>query len=266
MNYKIFPLYIAILFAFSSCKTKEKTTGLSYLQNVEQIATDVSISNSKSTIQVGDQLVIFVTSKNMDVVKPFNQGYYSSQNSATPGNASNSSNSEKLYEVDENGDIDFPLLGKINTTQISLEDLKSDLTFQISSYVKNPTVSVRLANFKVTLLGEVAKPGQYILSEKNPSILNALGIAGDLTMYGKRNDVLIVRNINGQITKSRINLIDENFVNSPYFNLKQGDVIYVSPTETKERAARQDPNTAVYIAVAGTIVGLAGIFITIFKN
>jgi len=93
-----------------------------------------------------------------------------------------------------------------------------------------------------------------------------LGLAGDLTMYGKRNDVLLVRNENGQILKERINLMDANFINSPYYELKQNDVIYVSANETKEKTARLNPNTGTYIAIAGTIIGLAGIFITIFKK
>ena len=85
-------------------------------------------------------------------------------------------------------------------------------------------------------------------------------------MYGTRNDLLLVRNENGIISKERINLMDANFINSPYFQLKQGDVIYVSASKIKERAAKLDPNTGTYVAIAGMIIGIAGIFITIFKN
>ncbi|WP_233701822.1 polysaccharide biosynthesis/export family protein [Kaistella solincola] len=234
------------------------------MQNAEQIAT-AAASSQLNTVQKGDQLVIFVTAKNMEVVKPFNQAYYSSQNSisTTP---SSSNSTEKTYLVNSEGDIDFPILGAINTTDKTLEEVKNDLTQRITAYVKNPTVTVRLANFKVTVLGEVTRPGQYSLPEVNPTLLSAIGIAGDLTMYGKREDILIVRNVDGQPTKERLNLLDANFVNSPYFYLKQGDVIYVSSNETKAKIARQDPNTSIYLAVAGTIIGLAGIFITIFKK
>ncbi|WP_233701940.1 polysaccharide biosynthesis/export family protein [Kaistella treverensis] len=234
------------------------------MQNAEQIAT-AAASSQLNTVQKGDQLVIFVTAKNMEVVKPFNQAYYSSQNSisTTP---SSSNSTEKTYLVNSEGDIDFPILGTINTTNKTLEEVKNDLTQRITAYVKNPTVTVRLANFKVTVLGEVTRPGQYSLPEVNPTLLSAIGIAGDLTMYGKREDVLIVRNVDGQPTKERVNLLDANFVNSPYFYLKQGDVIYVSSNETKAKIARQDPNTSIYLAVAGTLIGLAGIFITIFKK
>lgn len=266
MNKKIFLILVSIL-SLASCKSKEKPSELNYMQNVEQIATEASQMNIKSTIQKGDQLLIFVTAKDMEVVKPFNQNYYSSQNAISQTSSSSpSSNSEKTYLVNSDGIIDFPIIGEINTSNKGLEVLKEELTNRISKYVKNPTITVKLANFKVTILGEINRPGQYVIPEAQTTLLNAIGLAGDLTMYGKRDDILMIRNINGNITKERINLMDSNFINSPYFNLKQGDVIYVSSNNTKEKISRQDPNTGIYIAVAGSIIGLAGIFITIFKK
>ncbi len=266
MKRYIFLLFFSTLLILGSCKVKEKPNEYNYLQNAEEIATEVSTRESVYTIQKGDQIAIQVTAKNMDVVKPFNGGYYSSQNTASPNSTSNPSNSEKTYIVDNDGNIDFPVIGNIQTNQKSLEELKENLTTLISTYVKNPTVSVRFVNFKVTVLGEVARPNQYTLTDINPTILNAIGLAGDLTMYGKRDNILVVRNVNGEISKQRINLLDANFIQSPFYQLKQGDVIYVSANETKEKTARLDPNTNIYIAVAGTIIGLAGIFITIFKK
>ena len=255
---------LLFMFFLQSCTTQkaEKQSELNYLQNVKQIATQAALSNAESTIQKGDQLIIFVSAKNMEVVRPFNQGYYTAQ---TPS-STNASNEERLYLVDSNGNIDFPILGTLSTTGKSVETLKAELNERISHYVKNPVVTVRLANFKVTVLGEVARPGEYAIPEGKTTLLNALGLAGDLTMYGKRDDILMVRNENGVITEERLNLLDANFINSPFFQLKQGDVIYVSANQTKEKVARLDPNTSTYIAIAGTLIGLAGIFITIFKN
>jgi polysaccharide export outer membrane protein len=265
MNRKLLLAFVGIVFFFYSCKTRDKADELNYMQNAEQIATAAAVSSQLKTIQKGDQLVIFVTAKNMEVVKPFNQEYYSSQNSISTTPSSTNA-TEKTYLVNSDGNIDFPILGTIHTTDKTLEEVKEELTQRITAYVKNPTVTVRLANFKVTVLGEVKAPGQYTLSDINPTLLSAIGLAGDLTIYGKREDVLVVRNVNGQPTKERLNLLDANFANSPFFYLKQGDVIYVSSNETKAKIARQDPNTSIYIAVAGTIIGLAGIFITIFKK
>lgn len=262
MNRHLLSLSLFLLLTLSACKTREKPSEINYMQNVEQAATEASLRNSTSTIQKGDQLVVFVSAKNMEVVRPFNQGYYTTQNPAS----NTAPNTEKVYLVDSEGNIDFPIIGKIVTTDKTLEVLKTELTQRITAYVKSPTVTVRLVNFKVTVLGEVARPGQYTIPEGQTTLLNAIGLAGDLTIYGKRDDILMVRNENGMITKERINLMDANFINSPYFQLKQGDVIYVSANQTKEKIARQDPNTGIYIAVAGTIIGLAGIFITIFKK
>lgn len=262
MNKNIFLLLFASLILLTSCKSKDKVSELNYMQNVEQIATEASTNNIVSTIQKGDQLVIFVSAKNMEVVRPFNQSYYSVETTSP----NTTQNSERLYLVDSEGFINFPILGSINTTGKKVEDLKNELAERITTYVKNPTVTVRLANFKVTILGEVNRPGQYTIPEAQTTLLNVIGIAGDLTSYAKRNDILMVRNVNGVISKERINLMDSNFVNSPYFSLKQGDVIYVSSNQIREKLAKQDPNTNVYIAVAGMVIGLAGIFITIFKN
>jgi len=268
-RHRHFKLYLMnkniLLFLFvmlASCVPRDKMGKINYMQNVEQVATEASLKSALNTIQKGDQLVIFVSAKNMEVVRPFNQGYYTSQNPTT----TNAPNSERVYLVDSEGNIDFPVIGKLSTTDKSLESFRTELTDRVSRYVKNPTVTMRLVNFKVTVLGEVARPGQYTIPEGQTTLLNAIGLAGDLTIYGKRDDILMVRNENGIISKDRINLMDANFIQSPYFQLKQGDVIYVSANPTKEKLARQDPNTNLYLAIAGTVIGLAGIFITIFKK
>lgn len=262
MNKNILLSFFCVLLLLTSCKTKDKASELNYMQNIEEIATEASLNYHTSTIQKGDQLLIFVSAKNMEVVRPFNQNYYNSQSVTTVS----SPNTEKNYLVDASGNIDFPVLGELNTTGKTLEDFKSELVEKISSYVKNPNISVKLANFKVTILGEVNRPGQYTIPDIQPSILNAIGLAGDLTIYGKRNNVMLVRNENGKITKQRVDLMDPDFINSSAFLLKQGDVIYVSSNNTKDKISRQNPNTGIYIAIAGTIIGLAGIFITIFKK
>ncbi|MGC4130440.1 MAG: polysaccharide biosynthesis/export family protein [Bergeyella sp.] len=263
MNKTSLAAFICLFFLLVSCTTKNKADELNYMQNVEQIATEISLKNTVSTIQKGDQLMIFVSAKDMDVVRPFNQSYYSNQTGPT---ANAVASAEKNYLVDSEGNIDFPVLGKINTTGKTPEELKAELQYRISNYVKNPSVTLRLANFKVTVLGEIARPGQYTIADGQGTLLNAIGMAGDLTMYAKRDNILVVRNENGQITKERINLQNADFINSTYYSLKQGDVIYVSGNETKEKMSRLDPNTNIYIAIAGMVIGLTGVFVTIFKN
>lgn len=266
MNKNISVWAVLFFLILSSCKTKSTTNELNYMQNVEQIAIETASHNTVTTIQRGDVLAVFVSAKNMEVVKPFNQGYYSAQSSVSTPSTVSPTNQERSYLVNSEGIIEFPILGAINVAGKSLEEVQNLLTTQISVYVKQPAVTVKLANFKVTVLGEVARPGQYSVTDINANILTAIGMAGDVGLYAKRDNILLVRTVDGQVVKERINLLDSSFLKSPYFKLKQGDVIYVSSGETKNKLSRQDPNTNLYLAIAGTIIGLAGIFITIFKK
>ncbi len=260
MNKNIFLLLTCFLLLATSCKTKEKASELSYMQNIEEIATQATINTSHSTLQTGDQLVVLVTAKDMAVVKPFNQNYSSgeiSQLSVPSGNTPLQGQSNlpgPTYMVDAHGEIDFPVFGKLQAGGKTLVQFQDELRSKLTAYVKNPSVSMRISNYKITLLGEVARPGQYIIPDGQTTLLSALGLAGDLTMYGKRDDILIVRNDDGQITKQRVNMLQADFINSPYFYLQQGDVIYVAPNNTKEKASRLDPNMPIYISVAGIIV------------
>lgn len=265
-------LLIALIFTsylLTSCKSRDAESDLNYMQNIEQIATEASLRSSVTTIQPGDQLVILVSAKDLDVVKPFNQNYSSGeivQNVQPGGNvpsAGQTVTAGPTYIVDSEGNIDFPVVGSLSTTGKTMEVFKQELRNRITRYIINPTVSIRLANYKVTVLGEVNRPGQYIIPDGQATILNALGLAGDLTMYGKRDDVLLVRSVNGEITKERINLLDANFINSPYFNLRQGDVIYISANKTKEKTARLDPNAGLYIGVASIVVTILAL---VFKK
>lgn len=267
-------LGIFLVFLLLSCKTKDNAKNdLNYMQNIEQLGTDSSVRNSNSTIQVGDQLVILITAKDMDVVKPFNQNYSSSEviqgNSFAGGNTPGQgtvSISGPTYIVDSNGNIDFPVIGSLNTKGKSLGEFKDELKDKISQYVIKPTISVRLVNFKVTVLGEVNRQGDYTIANGQATILNALGLSGDLTMYGKRTDILVIRTENGIVTHGKINLHDANLINSPYFNLKQGDAIIVSSNKTRELSAKQNPNTGIYLTAISIGITAIAVVVSLFKK
>jgi polysaccharide export outer membrane protein len=259
-------IFSFVLFFLSSCSSKKK---LDYLQNIESVALEASMKNAKSTIQPNDQLVILVTAKDMDVVKPFNQNFSSGQilQYSLPSNnapaQSQTSASGPTYMVDSQGNIEFPVIGKINTENKTTEELRDILKKEISKYVLNPQVSVRNTNYKITVLGEVNRPGTYNIPDAQTTLLEVLGLAGDLSIYGNREDILVLRNIDGTMTKERIDLTKADFINSPFFYLKQNDVIIVSPNETKQKTSRLDPNTGIYISVASIVVTILAL---IFKN
>lgn len=262
-------IYLLSLMVLCSCGVFQKTKSddsLKYMKNIDSISTNALINQTVSTIQPGDQLVIVISAKDLDVVKPFNQNFSSGQliqETISGGNLRQDplSNAGPTYIVDSKGDIDFPILGLVNTMSTTLEELRENLKNKLKEYIKEPTVSIRNTNYKVTILGEVNRPGQYTVTDGNATILNALGLAGDLTIYGQRNDVLVVRNVDGNTTKTRINLNSAEFINSPYYNLRQGDVIYVSPNNTKEQTSRLNPNNGLYISIASIVITIIALIV-----
>ncbi|MDY3319009.1 polysaccharide biosynthesis/export family protein [Riemerella anatipestifer] len=256
---------LSILLLVFSCKTK---SDIEYMQDIEQQAEDAYTRAAKTTIQPGDEIAILVTAKDMSVVAPFNQGvtpsnklgtYSLSEGNSPTGNQSPISGF--TYTVYATGYIDFPVLGKIETTGKTLEDLKQELSHKLKKYIVTPTVSVKYTNYKVTILGEVNRPGQYIIPDGKTRIVDALGLAGDLTIYGKRDRVLVVREQDGIRTKAYIDLTKSDFINSPYYYLKQNDVVMVAPNKTRQTAAMFGPQTGIYISIASVVVTILALVI-----
>ncbi|SKB87459.1 polysaccharide export outer membrane protein [Soonwooa buanensis] len=264
---KVFYMVLLGVLCFNySCKSKEN---INYLKNIENVAIEASYSSvNKTTIQPGDNLIIKVSANDMDVVKPFNQSMSSSETSQYSQSSTNlptqaqTSVSGPTYTVDSNYDIDFPVIGVVNTRSKTIEELSSFLRDKVSRYVKNPSINIKNTNFKVTVLGEVDKPGYYMLPDgQTATIFTALGMAGDLTIYGERENVLLVRNVDGQMTKQYINLTDANLFNSDYFQLKQNDVIYVNANKAKQNSSWFGPQTGVWISVASVLVTILALVI-----
>ncbi|WP_300354574.1 polysaccharide biosynthesis/export family protein [Chryseobacterium sp.] len=269
MTLKKYFIYSFLSLAVFSCAPRQE---INYMQDIDNIALENSIKNSRSTLQPGDKLIISVTAKDMDVVQPFNQNYSSSSTITQYSNPSSNSLPQQLpvsgatYIVDTDSNITFPQIGVVSAKNEDVETMRVKLTNLISEYVKNPVVEIKLINFKVSVLGEVARPGTYVMPDGGSTLLGALGLAGDLTVFGVRTNVLVVRNIDGQITKERIDLTSAQFINSPYYYLKQNDMIYVQPNANREKASRIDPNTGLYISVASVIASLVIGVLALTKN
>lgn len=274
---KKFFLLILLSAFLLSCNIFKKTENqLDYLKDIEQVALETSVKNSRSTIQPGDQLEIFFLAPDMDVVAPFNQSYSASAISAAAANPNRSLTSDittgtgagagPSYVVDSDGFIQVNILGKIQTAGKNTEELRDELTEMITRYVKKPTVYVRYKNYRVSVMGEVNRPNTYQIPEGKITVLEALALAGDLTMYGKRDNVLVLRNVDGQIVNYRVDLNSANFINSPAYYLKQNDVVYVQPNTTREKTSRLDPNTNTYIAIGSIAISLASVLILLFRK
>ncbi len=224
----------------SSCTTQKE---LSYFNEVNQYAAD-SINkkkgfNEQAIISIGDRLGISVSAENPKAVAMYNLPFvgYASPNS----DQINTSLSLQSYIVDIDGNIDFPQLGKLKVVGKTRKELVDFLTKKISHFVKNPIVNVKFFNFTVTILGEVYKPGRYPILNERTTILDALGLAGDITPYGKKQNVLIAREINGKIEFKRINFNTPEIFTSDYYYVKQNDVIIVEPNGVKTISAQNLP-------------------------
>ena len=240
-------LLIALIF-IHSCKPKAE---LNYMKDIDAVVTEASVANASTTIQPGDQLGIWVSAQDMEAVVPFN------------GSLTHLAGQLPTYAVRTDHTIQFPVIGELSTEGLTVEEFTDQLTKKMAKYIYQPTVQVQTLNYKVTVLGEVARPGTFSVPDGQVTLLTALGLAGDLTKYAVRNEVLVVRNQNGTITKEKVDLTSANFINSPFYFLKQNDVVYVSSNDTVAKQSRLDPNAGLYISVASIMVTILAL---VFKK
>lgn len=238
-------LLLFLIISLVSCASREKIV---YMQgNLKGSDT----SNFQTIIQPDDVLFIVISSENPEVAAPYNL-----KDVVLQSNSEESIQSQRTqtYIVDKEGNIEFPIIGNVTLGGLT----KSEAIFRIKDllkdHVKDAVVNLRILNYKIAVLGEVNKPGTFQINSERITILEALGMAGDLTIYGKRSNVLLIREVNGVKTTSRIDLTKTDFVNSPYYYLSQNDVIYVEPNKTRVNSSSIGPNITVGISALSLIV------------
>jgi polysaccharide export outer membrane protein len=146
------------------------------------------------------------------------------------------------FVVDSNGDIDYPVLGKIRVAKKTLPQIRDTLIKRIKPYIKDPSINIRRVNFRITVLGEVVKPGSFNINSERVTVLEALGLAGDLTPHSDRQRVMVIREENGKTTFQKLNLQSADFIRSPYYYLHQNDVVYVDPKKNKKGGVNDPAN------------------------
>ncbi len=269
---KFLPIVIAVL--LSSCSTAYKK--VPYMVDAETIPVE-ELSQVSSTadplIGPNDLLNIDVTGTDAVAVAPFNKGKYVNAEGQVSQNASNNvggANYEKstqYYLVDKNGEIDFPIIGKLHVGGMTKNEIVEVVQSAIyPKYVnEKPVVDVRLMNFRVTVLGAVKSPGVVESKTERMNFLEAIAEAGDLDIKGQRENIMLIRtNANGQREIHRLNLNDKDILLSPYFNLQQNDIIYVQPNESAAHGAWQlNPAVGATITIVGGISSIASFIIGI---
>ena len=249
----------------NSCISQRR---LSYLHDVTAASAD-SINQiyqplDENYITKGDLLSIFVNALDIEAVRAFNMPIANVQNLGSRTVTSNmGSGSLQGYWVDPEGNIDFPVLGKLHIEGMTTTQLKDTLTMLISQSVKDPIININFMNFFVTVLGEVKSPGRHAVNTQGMTIFEALGLAGDLTIYGKRNNVLVSREVNGKMEFARLNLNDQAIFESPYYHIRQNDVIYVEPNNARSIASQNIP---LYLSMITTLGSMATVIVSVYTN
>ncbi|SFB69677.1 polysaccharide export outer membrane protein [Zunongwangia mangrovi] len=248
---------IFCLTLLSSCVSREEMV---YFQNLDQIGRGTDhLTYNNLEIKPNDQLAITVSADEIEAAMPFNLPYVGNSLGGQPGEVRiGGTPSLQKYLVNSQGEIQFPILGSVKVVGLNRKELSSLLETKISDYIKNPIVNIQISNFQITVLGEVGRPGTFTINDEYISLPKALGLAGDLTIYGKRKNVLVVReSIDGTKEHAYLDLTDAGIVNSPFYYLQQNDVIYVEPNGPQIQSASYNRNASVYISIASVLISLA---------
>jgi polysaccharide biosynthesis/export protein len=255
---------------FCSCHPTRRTTYFQDIPDTGRLKTIPRAEYNEPRIQVDDILTVVIQTLDPQASAMINMGNIGSSPmgaasamsaAASPASAMSGSSSSSAagpvaspgYLVDKEGTITLPVVGKLKVAGQTTSQAREMIQSAADSFYKDPSVSVRYANFKINVAGEVARPGAYVMPNERVSILDAITMAGDLTIFGKRENVLLIReNADGTKTPYRINLKSSDFISSPYFYLKQNDYIYVEPD--KGKAAALDASSTRNYAIIASIL------------
>lgn len=244
-------ILICILVALSSCASRKDVV---YFQDTGNFETLVNNNAFVSRFKVDDLVSIHVSSLNPEASVPFN---------LFRGASEGGFRAEQVdYLVDQAGEIDFPVIGKLKIEGLSPDEVRVLLRDRLSVYLKDPIINIRLRNFTVTVLGQVLRPGTYPVNGEQITILEALGLAGDLTLRGVRNNVLVIRDFNGTKVYTRVDLTSKDIIKSPVYYLTQNDVVYVEPNKSGIKETSIDARGRYYVSILSVLITSTIVLIT----
>lgn len=233
---------------FTGCVSKKK---INYFHEQKGIVLNDSISSYEPKIQFGDILNINVSSLQPEAAAPYN--IFETQNNGVPR--------PLPYIVNAKGIINFPSLGEFKVGGLSITEVTEELKNRLRPFLKDPIINIRYINFKVSILGEVRAPGSYPIDNERINIIEALALAGDLTIYGDRESVTLIREQNGIRTFTNLDLTNKSIFNSPYYFLTQNDIIYVEANKTRVNSSSIGPNSYILVSSISILISLAAILL-----
>ncbi len=237
-----------------SCGTSEE---LAYVHDAPRNAETPITGRFTKGIQANDLLSIYVESETPAATIPFNQE--TNKIAMSDGVVMNpGSSAVNGYLVNNEGDIIFPVLGRVHVLGMTHDELATELQRRLVSegHILDAQVTVKLMNFKVCVLGDVARPGMIVANGERMTIFEALSMVGDLTIYGQRQNVTVIREENGVRTVGELDLSSKDVFESPFYYLHQNDVVYVEPNMKKKKSAERDPMTMTYISTGLSVLSV----------
>ena len=257
-------LLLGVLLLLTGCTSYQK---IPYLQDFETVnATEELTAMYDAHIRPKDLLTITVNTTDPEAAAPFNLTVQSAANSNLTQWVTQQAALQQ-YLVDNQGNIDFPVLGELHLGGLSMNEAESMIREKLQPFLKEtPIVTVRMVNYKISVLGEVAKPGTFIINNEKVNVLEALAMAGDMTIWGLRDNVKLVREEeNGKRNIVVLDLNRADIVKSPYYHLQQNDILYVSPNKTKAKNSDTGQSTSLWVSATSILVSIASLLVTIFK-
>ena len=259
-----FIFFAALCLMMGSCGSSKQ---IAYFQNADSITYESSKGLFDAKIMPKDLLTITVSTTDPKAAMPFNLSVSNTLNST--GTLSTSAGSLQTYLVDNNGYINYPVVGELKVGGMTKRECEMYIRDQIKPYMsetERPIVTVKMASFKVTIAGEVKSPGVYNVDQEKISVIEALARAGDLTIYGKRNNVLLIReDATGEKSVHRINLNDANLINSPYYYLQQNDYLYVEPNSVQTKNSSIGQSITIWFSVVSVLTSIASLMVNVLK-
>lgn len=251
---------VALVWLLTGCAT---TKDVAYVQTAEQEITIASKELQDAKIMPKDILTITIQSNNPEAVAAFNGIYWNPNQDYTVG-----AQQAKRFLVDNTGSVDIPVIGKIQLSNMTLREAESYIKGALTKYIKDVTsVNVQIVNYRYSVIGEVNRPGTFIADNTKATIFEALSNAGDLTIYGERKSVRLMReNADGTKVLTTLNLQDPAILSSPYYYLQQGDVIYVMPNNAKASSRNVSSGTTIWVSVASLGFSLINILLTVLRK
>lgn len=252
----LLPLFVVAALVLGSCSSSRKLTYFEDLKGTGTQAEDIR-TDTDNLIQPDDLLGITVVTLNAESNVLFNSGVMQATGSTSAVASTGKINDG--YSVDKNGAINFPVLGKVKLGGLTKAQATDKIANEINAkYVKNPIVNIRYLNFKITVVGEVNRPSSFTLPTERINLLEALAMAGDLTVYGKRENVLVIREKDGKRSFIRVNLAQKSTFESSSFYLQQNDVVYVEPIKTR---ALQTGTSSFYLPLISTVLSIVSVIV-----